>query len=156
MTRGYITLERHFVKQLIENGRIKILKLMRTKPGSHQNDNGHEYSIFERCPHGDIGDEIWVKEEYCIYDCHNTAQWGRQTVYAADYQEPTLQAAKLKIIKDLEHQTGTNGWYSRDCYYKIASSMKKNQSRMKLYVEDINFFQLHNKKWYWGLSLRLL
>jgi hypothetical protein len=71
------------VQAILEGRKTQTRRVVKPQPGDHPDDDGH---VLYRCPYGQVGDVLWVKETYAYarYDFDHIAD---QFIYKSDYSD---------------------------------------------------------------------
>ena len=70
------------VQAILEGRKTQTRRVLKPQPGDHPNDDGYMSTVLERCPYGQPGDILWVRETW--------APALGDICYKADYSEATL------------------------------------------------------------------
>jgi hypothetical protein len=71
------------VQAILKGRKMQTRRVVKPQPGDHPDDDGH---VLYRCPYGQVGDVLWVKETYAYarYDFDHIAD---QFIYKSDYSD---------------------------------------------------------------------
>lgn len=70
------------VRAILTGLKTQTRRVIKPPPGDHPNDDGYNSTILERCPYGEPGDLLWVRETWRPYSWHEGEPIGIE--YKAD------------------------------------------------------------------------
>ncbi len=124
------------VRGLRDNRKRQTRRVMKDPPGGDPRDDGHASSVLERCPHGQIGDRLWVKEAFRHFG--NTLHAGRWTA-SLEYQ-----AGGSATVDFGETQPPRRAWWnSGKKPWTPSLLMPRWASRFLLEITQVRFQPLH-------------
>jgi len=125
------------VKAILNGAKHQTRRVIKPQPGDYITDDGYMSTLLERCPYGQPGDRIYVKETWKVMSI-NDISFTMVISYKADVKLKTAQFGPERY-EQFKKFFGKNGWQSSCFMPKEAARLWLNNEGVRVeMLQDIS------------------